>query len=196
MTDPLTPSPSPQTSTQAAPRRRWPLVAAVAVAAALTGAAATSAFSQGGFGPPWARPGFMGPSFVGPGFMGGRLDPAQAEDKADRLVRHFAIEIDATAQQQERLREIVKAAVKDIIPLREQAQAGRERARTLLTQPTIDRAAIEAFRTDRMTLADTASKRIAQAVADAAEVLTPEQRRKIDERITARRAYWQWGHRG
>jgi Spy/CpxP family protein refolding chaperone len=167
------------------------MIAAVTVAVALTGAAATQAFSQGGFGPPWARPGFMGP-----GFMGGRLDPAQAEDRADRLVRHFAIEIDATPQQQERLREIVKTAVKDLIPLREQAQAKRERARTLLTQSTIDRAAIESFRTDEMMLADTASKRIAQAFADAADVLTPEQRRKIDERIMARRAYWQGWHRG
>ena len=157
----------------------------------LTGAAATQAFSQGGFGPPWARPDFMGP-----GFMGGRLDPAQAEDRADRLVRHFAIEIDATPQQQERLREIAKTAVKDLIPLREQAQARRERARTLLTQSTVDRAAIETFRADQMTLADTASKRIAQALADAADVLTPEQRRKIDERIMARRAYWQGWHRG
>ena len=102
MTDPLTSFPSPQTSAQPAPRRRF---AAVTVAVALTGAAATQAFSQRGFGPPWARPGFMGP-----GFMGGRLDPAQAEDKADGLVRHFAIEIDATPQQQDRLR--------DLIPLR------------------------------------------------------------------------------
>jgi periplasmic protein CpxP/Spy len=196
MTDPLTSSPSPQHSAQAARRRGWPLIAAGTVAAALAGAAATQAFSQGGFEPPWARPGFMGPGFMGPGLMGGRLDPAQAEDMADRVVRHFAIEIDATPQQQERLREIVKGAVKDLIPLREQAQAGRERARTLLTQSTIDRAAIESFRNDEMTLADTASKRIAQAFADAAEVLTPEQRRKIDERIMARRAYWQGWHRG
>ena len=108
----------------------------------------------------------------------------------------FAIEIDATPQQQERLREIAKTAVKDLIPLREQAQARRERARTLLTQSTIDRAAIETFRADQMTLADTASKRIAQALANAADVLTPEQRRKIDERIMARRAYWRGWHRG
>ena len=34
-----------------------------------------------------------------------------------------------------------------------------------------------------MALADAASKRFAQALGDAAEVLTPEQRRKIDEFI-------------
>ena len=34
-----------------------------------------------------------------------------------------------------------------------------------------------------MALADQASRRVAQAIADAASVLTPEQRRKIAERI-------------
>ena len=82
MSDPLTSSPSPQTSAQPAPRRRWPVIAAVSAAVALTGAAATQAFSQGGFGPPWARPGFMGP-----GFMGGRLDPAQAPISTGRASR-------------------------------------------------------------------------------------------------------------
>jgi len=155
-------------------------------AAALTGAAATHAFSQGGFGPPWA----------GPGFMHGGFDPAQAEDRADRMMRHLAIEIDATPQQQERLRAIAKAAVKDLVPMREKAQAAHERAHALLTQPNIDRAAIEAFRADHIALADTASKRITQALADAAEVITPDQRRKIGERLTERRAYWHGWPRG
>ena len=98
MTDPLTSSPNPQNAAQAAPRRRWPAIAAVTVAVALTGAVATQAFSQGGFGPPWARPGLMGPGFMGgPGLMGGRFDPAQAEDRADRLVRHFAIDLSRSA---------------------------------------------------------------------------------------------------
>ncbi len=111
-------SSSDQTSTPAAPRRRWPWIVGAVFAAALTGAAATHAFSQGGFGPPWA----------GPGFMHGGFDPAQAEDRADRMMRHLAIEIDATPQQQERLRAIAKAAVKDLVPMREKAQAAHERA--------------------------------------------------------------------
>ena len=67
---------------------------------------------------------------------------------------------------------------------------------TLLTQPSVDRAAIEAFRAEQIALADAASKRIAQALADAAEVLTPEQRRKIDDHLAARRGYWRGWHRG
>ena len=69
----------------------------------------------------------------------------------------------------------------------------------LLTQPTVDRSAIEALRAEQLSLADAASKRFAQALGDAAEVLTPEQRRKIDDRLTElreRRGFWHRWHRG
>jgi protein CpxP len=177
--------------------RRWFLVTATAIVAALGGAVASQALSQDG--PPWHR-GFMGGPMHG-GFMGGPMhrgafDPARAEDRADRMVRHLAVEIDATAEQQDKLRTIAKAAVKDLVPMREKAQSARERARSLLTATTIDRAAIEAFRADQVALADQASKRIAQALGDAAEVLTPEQRRKVEDRLESRRNHWHGWHRG
>jgi Spy/CpxP family protein refolding chaperone len=66
-----------------------------------------------------------------------------------------------------------------------------------LTQPSIDRAALEALRAEQLALADAASKRFIQALGDAAEVLTPEQRRNLDERIRElreRRGFWHgWG---
>lgn len=176
-----------QPTTPGRPRRRWPLVTAAVLAAALTGAAATHAFSNPGFGHgPWG----------GAGFMGAPLDPARAEDRVDRMMRHLAIEVDATADQEAKLRAIAKAAVKDLVPMRERAVAGRQRARTLLTQPTVDRGAIESFRAEQMALADTASRRIAQALADAAETLTPDQRRKLDDRLSAARGFWHGWRRG
>jgi Spy/CpxP family protein refolding chaperone len=54
-----------------------------------------------------------------------------------------------------------------------------------LTAPSIDRSAIERLRAEQMGLADTASKRIAQAVADASEVLNPDQRRKVADFVAA-----------
>jgi hypothetical protein len=54
-----------------------------------------------------------------------------------------------------------------------------------LTAPTIDRSAIERLRAEQIGLAETASKRIAQAVADASETLNPEQRRKIADWLAA-----------
>jgi protein CpxP len=68
-------------------------------------------------------------------------------------------------------------------PLREKAQAARTQAVTLLTAPTIDHAAIERLRVEQIVLAETASKRITQALTDAVDVLNPEQRRKVADWI-------------
>ena len=57
--------------------------------------------------------------------------------------------------------------------------SARSQAITLLTASTIDRTAIERLRAEQLGLAETASKRIALALADTAEVLNPEQRKKI-----------------
>jgi Spy/CpxP family protein refolding chaperone len=165
------------------PRSRL-LLTGLLLAAALTAGFATGALSQHhAWGP------FTGQSF----------DPARAVEGADRAVRHLAIEIDATAEQQEKLRGIVKAAVKDLLAMRDKAVTGRERGRELLTQPTVDRAALEVLRVEQMALADAASKRFLQALGDAAEALTPEQRRTISDRVQElreHRGFWHGFHRG
>jgi protein CpxP len=148
---------------------------AVALVAGLTGNMLSTAFGQG-FG--WHPHGWNSG-----GFIGGPLTPAQIDDRIDRMTKHMAIELDATADQQAKLASIAKAAVNDLRPLREKAQAAHAQAVALLTAPTIDRGAIERFRTDQVGLAETASKRIAQALADASEVLNPEQRRKVADLI-------------
>src|SRR5262245_10943375 len=168
-------------------RRRWLPITAIALAAAFTGAAATSAIGQ--YGPGWG-------GWHGPGFMRGPLSAAQIEDRVDRGIRHAAVELDATPEQEQKLRAIAKAAVKDLLPMREKAQAARARPIDLLIQPKVDRAAIEALRAEQMATADAASKRFAQAVGDAAEVLTPEQRQKANEWLQWRRGFWRRWHRG
>jgi Spy/CpxP family protein refolding chaperone len=196
------PAPGAQPSEKKKRGRRWFLVTVTALVAGLTGAVASQALSQGG--PPWHRGGFMGGPFHmgghfgGPfgGRMGGPFDAERAADRADRMVRHLAIEIDATPEQATRLRAIAKDAVKELVPLRERVQAARERGRALLTGATVDRAAIETFRADQIALADEASRRVAKALADAAEVLTAEQRGKINDHIERRRSRWGRWHRG
>ena len=181
VTNPGTPAPAPRRRGRAAL-----LALLVALGVGTTAFFAGQAFSQPGFGP------FGHGGWHGRGFMMGQMDPAQIEDRADRMVRHLAIEVDATAEQQERLRAVVKSAVRDLLPMREKAQAARQRGRELLTQTTIDRAAIEAFRAEQIAQVDAISKRVAQAVADAASVLTVEQRRKIEEQTRPRPGFWGW----
>jgi Spy/CpxP family protein refolding chaperone len=187
ISDPLPPSAS-RPQAPAKRRRLAPYVIAAVLAGAIgLGAFATTSFSQGmgmGFGPHFGQggPGFGPHGFGGP-FGRGAFDPAQAEQRADRMVRHLAVELDATNEQQDKLRTIVKAAVKDVLPMREKLMAARAQARDLLVAQTVDRAAIEKLRAEQIALADSASKRVAQALGDAAEVLTPEQRRKLNDRL-------------
>jgi len=115
-----------------------------------------------------------------------------SEERVERMVRHFAVEADATPEQQAKLAEIAKAAAKDLQPIRAKAREARRRGMELLAAPTIDRAAIEQLRVEQMQAADAASKRMLQALADTAEVLTPDQRKQLAERMQKRRSW----HRG
>jgi len=161
---------------------------AVALLAGLSGNLLSKAFGQG--------EGWHHIHWHDGGMFGGPLSPAQIDDRIDRVTKHLAIELDATADQQAKVAAIAKAAVADLRPLREKAQAARTQAVALLTAPTIDRSAIERLRAEQIGLAETASKRIAQALADAADVLSPEQRRKVADWVAFGRPWWTRWHRG
>ena len=173
-------------------KRAAALLLMVALAGGAVGAFATQSLGQG-FGQPWHM---MRPTY---GPFGGPLTPEQMAQRADRMVRHLAIEIDANADQQAKLETIVKGAVSDLAPMREKLMAARKQARDLLTAPAIDRAAIEKLRADQIALVDNLSKRIAQALGDAADVLNADQRRKLDgmlPRPGGDGGYWHGWHRG
>ena len=167
MTDQLNPRPARRRGRAAA------VIVGVALAGGLVGAFATTSFSQG-FGPPWHMTvrGPMGP-----------MTTEQLVDRADRAARHVAIELDATPDQQAKLQAIVKSAVTDLAPMRDKVRTTHQRVRELLTAPNVDRAAIEKLRAEQVATMDTLSKRIAQAVGDAAEVLNPDQRRKLGDML-------------
>jgi periplasmic protein CpxP/Spy len=184
-TTPSNPEPAPSRRIS---RRGTFLFAMVAVAlvAGLTGSMLSTAFGQGQI---WQHV-----SWHRGGFLGGPLSPAQIDDRIDRATKHMAIELDATTDQQAKIASIAKAAIADLRPLREKAEAARGQAIALLTAPTIDRSAVERLRAEQIALAETASKRIAQALADAAEVLNPDQRKKVAD-WTAYGPFARWHHR-
>jgi len=70
-----------------------------------------------------------------------------------------------------------------LLPLRAKMHDARRQAIELLSQQNIDRAALETLRTEQLKLAEQASQRLTQALADVADVLTPEQRQRLAERI-------------
>ena len=127
------------------------------------------------------------------GFAAGPLDPAAVDEHLERMLKHLYVEIDATDEQKQRLAPIVKQAAEDLLPLREKMQAARKQAIELLTRDTIDRGAIEALRAEQLQLAEQASRRIAQSLADAAEVLTPAQRKELAARMEKHRRGWRHG---
>lgn len=170
-------------------RRRGGLaVAFLLLAGAAAGVMATKAMSHGGMGHHMRH---------GAGLVqlaaGGPIDPSVAEARAERMARHFGVEVDASREQQEKISTIVKAAAKDLLPLRDKVQAARRDAIDLLGAATIDKAAVERIRTEQMGSADAATRRLSQAVLDIADVLSPEQRKKLADRIAAFRDHGGWG---
>lgn len=161
------PSPAPRRRTM---NRLWGFLAVTLVVAGLV-----SVFAQSAISSEWGWRGH-----------GGSFDPAQVEERVEKMVAHLAIEIDATDQQKTELTTIFTGAADELLALRERAGDGRESAKELaelLTRPTVDPAAIEAFRVEKLGLADDASQIVAGALIAAADVLTPEQRADIGEKV-------------
>jgi periplasmic protein CpxP/Spy len=156
------------------PRRPWlnrrTLVVLVAGATLVGGVAALA----GGRGMAGCQHGMM---------MDGAHSPAEISAHVDHMLKHLYVEIDATDAQKTKIGPLVKQAVNDLLPLREQLQAAHAQTIDGLTQPTVDRAALEAARAAHLQLADQASKRFVQLIADVGDVLSPAQRTALAEHL-------------
>ncbi len=187
MNDTPTSSPQDQNPKQWSgrrPRRGVLFILSVALVGGLIGAGASKALS----GPGWRHHFGHGPGFTrthGPmGFMRGPLTPEKAANRAGRLAKHLAVEVDATPEQSQKLVAIAKSLAGEVLPIRQQIRLTQKSAVDLLTADTLDRTAIEKLRADQMGNFDAVSGRVLKAITDAAEVLTPEQRKKLRERVS------------
>ena len=145
------------------------LAAAVAVAAQPLRAAIQEG---GGFHRPWRG-----------GWGHHRMTPEAAKEHAQIAAKWALRGIDANEVQQEKVNKVLGGAIDDLFRLKEQHQANREAFAAQLGGASIDRAALEEIRKSEMALADEASRRFVQAMADVAEVLTPEQRQALLEHV-------------
>lgn len=158
MTTPSQESPRPDT------RRRW-----FAGLAALGGLGLLGAQAQAHG---WGR-------------RGGR-DPEEMARRLDWRIGRLVDGVGGTQQQKDRLVAIATAALAELRPLREQMRESRRQGLNLLATPVIDRVALERLRMAQLQLSDARSRRMLQAMTDAADVLTPEQRVKLAERLKQR----------
>jgi periplasmic protein CpxP/Spy len=99
-------------------------------------------------------------------------------------------QVNATPEQKQKVTQIAQGAFSEMRPLREQRRAAQTQLATLLKADTIDRAAIDKLRLEQLTTAEAVTKRLGQAIAEAAEVLTPAQRQQLVERWENRRRFW------
>ena len=159
---------SGQTPTATPRSRRWMLAGlAIAVAGTALGGARL-AVAQG---------------MAGHHGMGAHaaMDPAEMERHIGELVDHVLPE--GSAEQKARLAGIIRSAHADLAAFHQQFHQAHARAHALLMAPRVDRAALEALRAEQIRQLDAASRRLAQAVGDAADMLTPEQRGRLFEHL-------------
>jgi periplasmic protein CpxP/Spy len=111
-----------------------------------------------------------------------KLDPERIAARVDHRVERALSRVDATQEQRDKVSGITKSAIADLSALGVSPWEVRGKFVELLRADTIDPTAFETLRAEQIGKADAASKRMVQAVTDAASVLTPDQRRELTER--------------
>ncbi len=125
-----------------------------------------------------------------------KLTDEQIEKRVDRFVKHVAIEIEATEEQTTKITTLLTSVAKNMRPVRLEFKEAGEQMKILLTAETVDRTAMEKVRAERVAKVDSLSKELMTAMADAAEVLTVEQRKVLAERVEqfrSMRRHWRRG---
>jgi Spy/CpxP family protein refolding chaperone len=180
--EPTTPAPLPPIKAPSAARSgRWSrsaIVGAVLVGGVALGAGGLAAAAPDSWRPGWMQHG------------GSRIERLQM------MARRTLDSVGATSDQEDKVHDIIANTYTELDKSRDDRQAFRKEALDLLKAPTLDSAAIEKMRADRVAKFDADSKVITKAVTDIAGVLTPEQRVKVADRIAAFMAHGPmgWGH--
>lgn len=153
--------------------RRWVLAGVLAVTAGTAGLAGAGLAQTG-----QAMHGMHGHG----GMMA--MDPAAMDAHFDKMIAEMVP--DGTPDQKARLKAIAKTVHADLGAVHAQFRQAHQRAHELLLRPVVDRAGLEALRVEQVHQIDVVSRRVVQALADAADVLTPAQRARIAAKHKAR----------
>ena len=110
--------------------------------------------------------------------------------RLDRMLKR----LDASAEQRAQVEAILDATVADLTQMHPDRESMHDTISSALLGESIDRAALEALRAEQLARVETASTLILSAIADAAEVLTPEQRSELAEMAEDHRGWRRRGH--
>ena len=160
------------TSPQRMRLMHWMSAGVLWVAAA---GAAVSAHAQG-----------PGRSMEGSGGVSGMMMFGGPPEHVARAVDHLLDGLAATDAQRGQIKQIAQAAAVDLKAQYEAGRSLRDKGMQIFTVPVIDAAAAESVRQQMLAQHDQAGKRTLQAMLDIGNVLTPEQRAKLGERMKQR----------
>jgi protein CpxP len=141
-------------------------------------AGGVSLYAQAQPGPGWWFGAGRGPAGH---FRHAAYDPEMMQTRIEFATDWILSRIEASEAQHQQVKALVQATVQDLAQMRAQHRQNRQALLQALAQPTIDRATLGDIRHAELQLADTASERIVTALADVADLLTPEQRAKLLE---------------
>lgn len=116
------------------------------------------------------------------GMHGGPMSEQGMEMHLDH-VQAMLGKVNATDAQKKQIDGILRAGFAELKTARDAHHEAFAQAHQLLTAPSIDRAKLEALRADQIKSFDAASQRLVTAIADAVEVLSPEQRAALEQEI-------------
>lgn len=100
--------------------------------------------------------------------------------------------VNATPEQEERIWAIIDDVRAELRPLMREFRHTREAIVEIIGAETIDPAAAETLRAERIGALDEASRRVTAALIEAAEVLTPDQRAALAEHFQERASQRRW----
>jgi protein CpxP len=138
--------------------------------------------------PPPGMEGGMGHGMHGMhGGMGGMMFGGSPEHMG-RMIDHMLDGLNASDAQRSQIKQIAAQAAADLKAQAASARGLRQRGMQIFTAPTVDAAAAEQLRQQMLQQHDQMSRRVTQAMVAVANVLTPEQRAKVGERMRDRQA--------
>ena len=143
--------------------------------------------------PPPAPPGMEGSMGHGMhGMHGGMGGPGMmfggSPEHMGRMIDHMLDGLNASDAQRSQIKQIAAQAATDLKAQAASARGLHQRGMQIFTAPTVDAAAAEQLRQQMLQQHDQMSRRVTQAIVAVANVLTPEQRAKVGERMRDRQA--------